>query len=136
MQRTILSVPVGGAGQDLAAETPLDNIPNYAALLQPGQRSDADARAAARDLNASVARMLDTSDGRAFWAWLAGFTVQRPTYDHTRPLDQAAAHGLFREGQNSIAHAVLEMAIRGRTAQRLPPETTGAIHGQSKVSDT
>lgn len=102
--------------------TPPSAMPDYAALMSPGQQADAAARREAYDLNAAVARVLATSDGQRLLAWMLSFTLERPTWDHTRPIAEAASHGLFREGQNSIAYAVLEMANRGRQVPPTPPQ--------------
>jgi hypothetical protein len=94
--------------------------PNYGALMSAGQRADMARLSGAHDLNSAISRMLATPDGAQFWAWLTSFTLQRPTYDHTKPAADAASHGLFREGQNAIAYAILEMANRGRKAAPHP----------------
>jgi hypothetical protein len=99
-------------------------IPNAEALAGRAAAQRRQTQEAAQDLNLAVARMLATGDGQKFLTWLMGITVLRPTYDHTMPYDRITAHGLFREGQNSIAFAIAEMSRRAQTPN-LPPNSKG-----------
>lgn len=61
------------------------------------------------ELNKLFVRVLNTEDGKKFLEYHTKNTVDKPTFFPQMGLDNGAAMGFYRDGQNSI---VREMTIR------------------------
>ena len=77
------------------------------------KRAEAEAESRAHQL--AWARFAATTDGRAALEAMLDQTLRRGVYSYVpgATMDQTAMHGVFREGQNSLANEIMRMIALG-----------------------